>query len=42
MLADFIVISDNILAIPSKALLSLKVERTYVGGQLVYSRDAER
>jgi predicted amidohydrolase YtcJ len=42
MLADFIVISDNILAIPSKALLSLKVERTYVGGQLVYSRNAER
>ncbi len=42
MLADFIVISDNILTIPSKALLSLKVERTYVGGQLVYSRDAER
>jgi predicted amidohydrolase YtcJ len=42
MLADFIVISDNILTIPSKALLSLKVERTYVGGQLVYSMNAER
>ncbi len=42
MLADFIIISDNILTVPSKALLSLKVERTYVGGQLVYSRDAER
>jgi len=42
MLADFIVISDDILTIPSKALLSLKVERTYVGGQLVYSRNAER
>lgn len=36
MLADFIVISDNILTIPSKSLLSLKVERTYVGGRLVY------
>jgi len=42
MLADFIVISDNTLTIPSKALLSLKVERTYIGGQLVYSMNAER
>jgi predicted amidohydrolase YtcJ len=42
MLADFIVLSDNILTIPSKALLSLKVERTYIGGQLVYSQNAER
>ena len=37
-----IVISDNILKIPSKALLSLKVERTYIGGQLVYSMNASR
>jgi len=42
MLADFIVISDNILTIPSKALLSLKVERTYIRGQSVYSRNASR
>jgi len=42
MLADFIVISDNILTVPSKALLSLKVERTYIGGQLVYSMNASR
>jgi predicted amidohydrolase YtcJ len=42
MLADFIVISDNILTIPSRALLSLKVERTYIGGQLVYSMKAAR
>ena len=42
MLADFIVISDDILTIPSKDLLSLKVERTYVGGQLVYSRDVSK
>ena len=42
MLADFIVISDNILTIPSKALLSLKVERTYLGGQLVYSLNTEQ
>jgi predicted amidohydrolase YtcJ len=42
MLADFIVISDNILTIPSKDLLSLKVERTYIGGQLAYSRNTSR
>jgi predicted amidohydrolase YtcJ len=42
MLADFIVLSDNILTIPSKALLSLKVERTYLGGQLVYSQSDVR
>jgi predicted amidohydrolase YtcJ len=42
MLADFIVISDNILTIPSKALLSLRVERTYSGSQLVYSMNASK
>ena len=42
MLADFFVISDNILTIPSKALLSLKVERTYIGGQLVYSMNTAK
>jgi predicted amidohydrolase YtcJ len=42
MLADFIIISDNILTIPSKELLSLKVEQTYLGGQLVYSHKAKR
>jgi predicted amidohydrolase YtcJ len=42
MLADFIIISDNILTIPSEALLSLKVEQTYVGGQLVYSMNQRR
>jgi len=42
MLADFIVLSDNILIIPSIALLSLKVERTYIGGQLVYSMNEGR
>lgn len=39
MLADFIIISDDILTIPSNALLSLKVEQTYISGQLVYSRN---
>jgi len=42
MLADFIVISDNILTIPSKSLLSINVERTYVSGQLVYSMNEGR
>jgi predicted amidohydrolase YtcJ len=37
MLADFIVISHDIMTIPSKTLLSVKVEKTYVGGELVYS-----
>jgi predicted amidohydrolase YtcJ len=37
MLADFIVISDNILALPPASLLTLKVEQTYVGGQRVFS-----
>lgn len=39
MLADFIVLSDDILTIPSKDLLSLRVEQTYLGGELVF--DAE-
>jgi hypothetical protein len=38
MLADFIVISDNILTVPSRALLSLKVEQAYVGGNLAYRK----
>lgn len=36
MLADFIVLSDDILTIPTQKLLSLQVEQTYVGGELVY------
>ena len=36
MLADFIVISDDIRAVPSKDLLEIEVEQTYVGGKLVY------
>jgi predicted amidohydrolase YtcJ len=38
MLADFIVHSDDIFTISSHELLSLKVEQTYVGGELVYNR----
>lgn len=36
MLADFIVLSDDIDEISSKDLLDLKVEQTYVSGQLKY------
>jgi predicted amidohydrolase YtcJ len=36
MLADFIVLSDNIAAIPARALLTLRVEQTYVGGRLMF------
>jgi predicted amidohydrolase YtcJ len=36
MLADFIVISDDIRTIPSEGLLRIEVEQTYVGGKLVY------
>jgi predicted amidohydrolase YtcJ len=42
MLADFIVLSDDILNIPSQRLLSLHIEQTYVGGRLVYDRVLER
>ncbi len=38
MLADFIVLSDDIFSIPPREFLSLKVEQTYVGGQLVYEK----
>jgi predicted amidohydrolase YtcJ len=36
MLADFTVLSDNIATIPARALLTLRVERTYVGGKLMF------
>lgn len=38
MLADFIVLSDDILTIPAVEFLSLRVEETYVGGERVYER----
>lgn len=37
-LADFIILSDDILTIPVSAFLSLRVEKTYLGGKLVYAR----
>jgi len=36
MLADFIVLSDNILRLPPAKLLSLRVLQTYLGGKLAY------
>jgi len=38
MLADFIVLSDDILTLDSQQLLDLMVEQTYVGGLLKYMR----
>lgn len=38
MLADFIVLSGDILNIPVKEFLNIKVEKTYLGGELVYER----
>ena len=40
MLADFIVLSEDIITISSQKLLSLQVEKTYLGGELVYSKKA--
>lgn len=36
MLADFIILSDDIMTISSKDLLDLRVKQTYVSGQLKY------
>jgi len=36
MLADFIVLSDDISTLPPAKLLSLRVLQTYLGGKLVY------
>lgn len=36
--ADLVVLSDNPMEHPLESLLELKVEQTYVGGQLVYNR----
>ena len=41
MVADFIILSDNILSVPSKTLLLITVEKTYVGGKLMYKQDTK-
>lgn len=40
MLADFIVLSDDILYLPSQKLLDLRVMETYIGGKLVYREES--
>ena len=37
-LADFIVLSQDIFSVPENEIVTTKVEQTYLGGQLVYSR----
>lgn len=39
MLADFILLSSDILQIPVKEFLNVKVEQTYLGGNLIYNRE---
>jgi len=39
MLADFIVISDDVRKVSAQQLLSIKVLQTYVGGRLVYDSE---
>ncbi|KPK77437.1 MAG: hypothetical protein AMJ79_03360 [Phycisphaerae bacterium SM23_30] len=39
MLADLIVLSDDILMISPREFLSLEVEQTYLGGKLVYEKE---
>lgn len=36
MLADFIVLSSDVLNIPVQEFLNVKVEQTYLGGELIY------
>lgn len=36
MLADFIVLSSDILTIPIQEFLNVKVDQTYLGGELIY------
>ncbi|MBI4427823.1 MAG: amidohydrolase [Ignavibacteriales bacterium] len=38
-LADFVVLSNDIMTVPAKELLNTKVEMTVVGGKIVYRRE---
>jgi predicted amidohydrolase YtcJ len=40
-LADFIVLADDILTCPEDEIRQIEVERTYVGGKLVYQRNRD-
>ena len=42
MLADFVVLSDDITSIQPEELLDMVVERTFVGGRCVYDRESSR
>jgi predicted amidohydrolase YtcJ len=37
-LADMIVLDRDILTVPDEQILNLQVDRTYLGGKLVYER----
>ena len=37
-LADMIVLDRDILTVPDEQILTLQVDRTYLGGKLVYER----
>ena len=37
--ADMIVVSDDILSIDPDKIMSIQVDQTYVGGELVFSRN---
>lgn len=39
-LADFLVLSDDLFTVPEEQLLNIRVEQTYVGGQLMYQKQA--
>jgi hypothetical protein len=39
-LADLVVLSKDILSIPAEEILTTEVESTYLGGRLVFARDA--
>jgi predicted amidohydrolase YtcJ len=41
-LADLVVLSDDILAVAPSGIRELKVDQTYVGGRLVYERQAAK
>jgi predicted amidohydrolase YtcJ len=36
MLADFVILSQDILSVPAEKIRRTAVEKTYVGGKLVY------
>ena len=36
MLADFVILSQDIFTVPAEAIRETAVEQTYIGGKLVY------